>query len=277
MVDEFSIPGIKYLNIDEIQPEEDLGNFIFTDNAPAATILQMFLNKKIRHFVQKSNLDHAKEIALAQKMAKDPNKYFSFPLSAIFGHENPCEESEKKLQGVFFEISSPGDKFSVLAKIENYTKGLTKASSLLYEVLNTADELYTNAIFNAPYMDFKNENQGIERDFRNVMVDSNKRPQMFAGHDGSRMVLGCKDQFGTLNVEKLLARIKKCYESDLANVINYSSGGAGIGAFMIFESAASVYIGVKQGIQTLVCCSFAYKLSSVSRSQLPKNLHIYTE
>ncbi len=277
MPDEFDVPGIKCLNIDEIHPEENLGDFIFTDNASAQTILQMCLNKKIRHFVQKSNLAHAQEIALAQKMAKDPDKYFSFPLSAIFGQENPDEASEKKLQGVFFDINNPTDKFNVLAQIENYIKGLTKASSLLYEVLNTADELFTNAIYNAPYMDFNNENPGVERDFRNVRIDSSKRPYMFVGNDGARIVLGCKDQFGTLNVERLLARIKKCYDSDLSNVINYSSGGAGIGAFMIFESAASVYIGVKQGIQTLVCCSFAYKLSSASRSQLPKNLHIYTE
>jgi hypothetical protein len=267
--------GVKYLEIDQISPEQDLGDFIFTDNASNLTVLQMCLNKNIKHFVQKSNVDHVKEISLSQNMGSDPNSFLLFPLSTIFGQTSPSEETEKKLRHVFFEVCNPNEKYSLLGKIESYVKSLTKASSLQYEVLNASDELFTNAIYNAPFVDQGNDG-GVERDVRKVTVESDKRPYFFAGHDQDRIVIGCSDKFGSLNIEKLLARIKVCYENDLASVINYSTGGAGIGAFMIFESSASVYIGVKQGVQTLVCCSFAYKLNSVSRRQLPKNLHIYS-
>lgn len=276
MSDDIGISGIKYSKIDEIKPEENSDNLIFTDNAPTLSLIKICLNNKTKHIVQRSNIDPPKEISVAQNMENDPDKYFSFPLSTIFGNPNPTAETESALRQLFFEVSNSSDKYALMSTLERYVKGLTKASSLLYEVLNTADELYTNAIYNAPFVDYANDSNGAERDFNSVHVADNKRPYFFAGHDGSRIVLGCNDQFGTLNVQKLLSKIKKCYENDLSAVINYSSGGAGIGAFMIFESSASVYIAVRQGIQTLICCSFAYKLNSVSRTQLPKNLHIYS-
>lgn len=272
-----SLPGrIKCLDINDIQPEEELGSLLFTDNASTVAILQMCIDKKIRHIVQRSNIDHNKEIQLSQNMDSDPSCYFSFPLSTIFGIENPTAASEGEIRKYYFEVSNASEKNLILENIENYVKGLTKASSLLYEVMNTVDELFTNAIYNAPFVDKANERGGADRVLQNIKIDENKKPSIFAGHDHERIVVGCYDQFGSLNIEKLLSRIKGCYENELSSVINYDSGGAGIGTFMILESSASLYIGVQQGVKTLVCCSFAYKLNSVMRKQIPKNLHIYS-
>lgn len=266
----------EFMELNQISPEKDLEKFLFTDNAPTLAILDMFLNQKLHHVVQRSNLEHDKEILVSLDMDRDPNCFFTHPISTILRIENPNDETEKKLRKISFEVVNSDDKNKLLEDVANYVRGLTKANSLINEVLNTADELYTNAIYNAPYVDYSNDKSGAERDLKNIKIVEDKRPHVFIGHDSDRIVLGCSDKFGMLNIRKLLERVKKCYENELSKVINYENGGAGIGAFMIFESSASVYIGVKQGIQTQICCSFAYKLSSVSRSQLPKNIHIYS-
>ena len=73
---------------------------------------------------------------------------------------------------------------------------------------------------------------------------------------------------------KLFKKIKSCYDTSVAANMNMSGGGgAGIGSFMVFNSAASYYAMVEAGQCTLVCCSVPLKMSSKARALLPKNLH----
>jgi hypothetical protein len=83
-----------------------------------------------------------------------------------------------------------------------------------------------------------------------------------------------KDQYGTLNIEKLIERIKLCYIHNPKSQINFGPGGSGIGTFMIFDSCTSLYVAVQRGICTTVCCTFATKLSARKRNQIPKNIHL---
>lgn len=266
---------IKFKELSEIELDKHLGEVIFTDNAQTTTVLDYCLNKKINHFVQKSNILHNKEISVSESMNTDPNLFSNFPLSVIHGERNPTPQTEKLLKKVSFEVENVLDKIKLLSEIEGLVSGVTKSTSLMHDILNTVDELFTNAVYNAPYVNFDNEKSGIDRNFENAVFETNKKPYLFAGYDQERIIVGCKDQYGSLNIEKLLSRIKNCYESNISRVINYGSGGAGIGAYLIFESSCSLYLNVNKGKHTLICCSFAYKLNATSRSQIPKNLHIY--
>ncbi len=266
---------IKFKELSEIELDNHLGEVIFTDHAQTTTVLDYCLNKKINHFVQKSNILHNHEISVSESMNSDPDLFLNFPLSVILGEKKPTQNSENSLKEVSFEVENVLDKIKLLSEIETFVSGVTKSTSVLHDILNSVDELFTNAVYNAPYVSFDNEKSGIDRNFENAVIDCNKKPYVFAGFDQERIIIGCKDQYGTLNIEKLLSRIKNCYESNIARVINYGTGGAGIGAYLIFESSCSLYLNVSKGKHTLICCSFAYKLNATSRSQIPKNLHIY--
>ncbi len=266
---------IKFKELSEIELDKHLGEVIFTDHAQTTTVLDYCLNRKINHFVQKSNILHNKEISVSESMNTDPDLFFNYPLSVIHGEKNPTKASENFLKKVSFEVENVLDKVKLLSEIEGFIGGVTKSTSLLHDILNTVDELFTNAVYNAPYVSFDNEESGIDRDFEKAVIDTNKKPYIFAGYDQERIIIGCKDLYGSLNVEKLLSRIKSCYDSNISKVINYGTGGAGIGAYLIFASSCSLYLNVSKGKHTLICCSFAYKLNATSRSQIPKNLHIY--
>jgi hypothetical protein len=84
-------------------------------------------------------------------------------------------------------------------------------------------------------------------------------PIFFLSDDFERIVIGCCDRYGSLKIPALLNRVKLCYENSIADMINYSAGGAGIGTYIVLEKVTSFYVGVQTGVSTLVCCAFPLK------------------
>ena len=142
------------------------------------------------------------------------------------------------------------------------------------DILLCSDEVITNSIYNAPFVDQHNNFSGPTRDFSKVQIDPDKKARFFIGADPDRVIIGCRDQYGTLNPDKLIDRIKRCYESNPGEVMNFGQGGAGIGSFLIFDSCVSMYIAVDAGQSTTICCAFPLGLSATKRSLVPKNLHV---
>lgn len=267
--------NVKFVASNELALDDEIYDIVFTDNLNTVTLLNYCIEKKINHFVQKSNLNYVSEISVSETMLHNKDCFFNFPLSVIHGVENPNLETEKQLQMVSFHISSATEKSSLLKILENYILSISGSTALMGDVLRSADELFTNAVYNAPFVPLDNSQSGIERNIEKVIIESDKKPHFFASHDEQRLVIGCTDNYGSLNIEALLVRIKRCYEANLSEVINYGSGGARIGAYLVFESSCSMYISVKKGHQTLICCSFPYKMNSNKRSRIPKNLHVF--
>lgn len=272
---EESLKVVKFIECSELNFEEEIGEIVFTDNLNTISLLDYCISKKINHIVQRSNLNYAAEILVSEKMLRSKDLIFKYPLSVIHGEDSPDLTTEEKLLKISYHISSAVEKSSLLNHLKNYISDISKSSTLLDDILNTADELFTNAIYNAPYVTFDNSKSGIDRNFKKAVIEKDKQPYFFAGHDHERVVIGCADHYGSLNIENLLMRIKRCYEDNLSNVINYGTGGAGIGAYLIFESSCSLYLSVKKGERTTICCSFPYMMSSNKRSRIPKNLHIF--
>lgn len=265
-----------YMYVDD--PNGDCVDFkselLYTDRLSNSGLLDLCLNKKIHHIVQKSNLDTSRELRVSSDLIEQPEKFFQFPFSIINNVERPCEDSENRLRQLKFSPEKASDKDSLLRIIEDYVIEITKSKTLLGDVLNTADELFTNAIYNAPFVNQENSHSGIERDFENVEINPLKRPVVYLGHDHEKIDIGCSDYYGSLNITSMLKRLRRCVGSNLAEMINYGKGGAGIGSYLIFESSCVMYLAVQKSRQTTICCSFPYKLSSKERSVLPKNIHI---
>ena len=266
---------IKFRKPEDIRSDEIIGKVLFTDNLNTKSILDFCLEKKIDHVVQMSNLDHTHELEVALKISQNPTEYFDFPLSTlILCPEKGNLEKEFELRKVYFEIERPDQKEEMLSKMEAYLKDNTNSKSLISDILSVADELFTNAIFNAPFVDLESNQFPIDRKISEVSVNKEKRPYLFISNDFERIILGCCDHYGSLNVPRLLGRVRKCYETGVAEMINYSIGGAGVGSYLILEKSTSVYLGVQKGKRTTICCAFPLIHNSVKRAQMPKNLHL---
>ena len=274
---------IPSLEIFELTTADDPSNLnttapiVVCDSLGSEYVLSLFSRSKIQHIIQKSNLNHQSEIQISATMLQSPDQFRQFPLSTILGVHNPTSDSEAQLAEVNHQLSHPDEKSLVLDQIEKWVAESNHQRSIANDVRLIADELISNSIFNAPYVDFENSFSGPTRDKNKISIDPAKKPRVFIGRDHDRLIVGCQDFYGTLNVNRVIERIRICYESNPGQVMNFGTGGAGIGSFMVFDSCSSLYIAVEVGVSTTICCALPLKMSAVRRKKIPKNLHISSE
>ncbi len=269
--------NIKILNLKDLAAlngEISQSKIIMCDHISSHQVLALYADNDIQHVIQQSNSDTASEVKLSTTMMTNPAQFIQYPLSMILGEQAPTKETELALSGVSMFLDTPEDKNKALNSLDQFLVKYTNSSSLSYDVRLASDELITNSIYNAPYIDSENKNLNPTRDQNKISIDPNYRPYFYAGCDGEQIVVGCKDFYGRLDVQKFINRIKTCYESNPGKMINYGEGGAGIGSFMVFDYCTRLYIVVDPGRLTSISCVFPLKLSAKARYDLPKNLHI---
>ncbi len=269
--------NIKFFELKELseiplKPADE--RIILCDKLNSVQVLSLCLNKTADHIVQKSNIFIQEELRFSASVLKSPEIFIKFPLSVIMGEENPTIKTESEVAELSIFLTVPTEKETVLEELENYVAQYCKRSSIVADIRTVGDEMLSNCLFNAPYVNAENTNSNVERNYDSISIDPTKKPQVFAGHDDSRVIIGCRDMYGQLNVHKLIERIRLCYVKNPGKMINFESGGAGIGSFMIFDSCMSFYLAVDPGKSTTLCCSFPTGMSAKQRDEVPKNVHI---
>jgi hypothetical protein len=265
---------IELQDVSSISPDDQPGAIVISDNLPSLNVLSLHIQNNVQHVVQKSNFKSGEELEVSKLMMNDPSCFIDFPLSSILGEQKPSRDTEKKFTDVSIVLENVLQKKLVLQEIESYLKSFTNSRSFITDVLTAADEIITNSVYNAPYIQVNAAETGPDRDFTKVKIDPSKKPYIFMGKDNDRLIVGCRDLYGTLNTQHLISRIRTCYERNPGEAINFGPGGAGIGSFLIFDSCISLYVAVDSGVSTTICCSFPLKISATRRSQIPKNLHV---
>ena len=239
--------------------------------------LKFILKKGVTQFVHvgPDALAVNQELNAAAHMLLHHDQFLAHPVASILDPQNVSAVRDKEL--TFFEekFAKAGDKGKLVSQISDHLKGIVRSQSLIHEILGVADELITNAIFNAPFVDRTNNSSGIGRKESDVKMSNGKEGRLFLGQDGQRLVIGAHDPYGTLNLLRLFQRILDCYTSGVAQNINMGQGGAGIGSFMVFNACSSYFAAVKGGHLTVVCCILPLTLSGRKRAVLPKNIHYF--
>lgn len=269
---------VEVVDLDQIQDQgADYSKVIgVSSQMDSTTLLDMILQSNLGHICQTNNSGFDRELNVAALMITDPNSFLSWPIASIIDPQNVDESRERKLKIFDRPFSKAREKSNVLDELVDCLEGVTKSQSLISDLRGVADELYTNAVFNAPFVNPTNHsNPGIDRNDLSIEITNGAEARLFTGISDDHLILGCQDPFGSLSVKKLLRRIRECYDRGLADTMNMGSGGAGIGSFMVYNASVSYYVAVVKGQSTTVCCSVPYKMSSRKRSQLPKNLHFF--
>lgn len=265
---------LEVCSIDELKSTAPLPPAIIGDKLPNLILLEICGQKGVKHVIQKSNLKPDSETALAHFMLENPRDFVRDPIGSILGQLQTVTEAEEIREKFYEEIKSPLEKFDVIKNLQTFAKKFKNPSSVVYDIALVADELISNALYNAPYVDAGNTRSGPDRNPQNIAVDPQKRPEIFAGCDGTRIVVGVRDHYGMLNTTQFIDRIRACYEQNPRERISYKEGGAGIGSFMIFDSCASMYVAVERETATVICCSFPIGMGAHKRHSIPKNLHL---
>ena len=95
------------------------------------------------------------------------------------GFNNPDQASESSLAEYSFQMSDVDQKTEYLDHLESYVRLHATPKSMSLDVRAMADEVITNSVFNAPFVDMENSFSGPTRDKGKVMIDPNKKPYCF--------------------------------------------------------------------------------------------------
>jgi hypothetical protein len=131
--------------------------------------------------------------------------------------------------------------------------GMSRRASAM--TADASHELLMNAMFDAPVDGAGRPKYAADRAAQ-ITLAENEVPTLRLTVDGSHLALDISDSFGRLVRPKLFGGILRGRTGTVAShasaVLDVSHGGAGLGLFNLFNSAAILRIEVTPGRQTLV-------------------------
>lgn len=221
-------------------------------------LLQLAYTTRVENIIQPEVMSAESEIQCSATLIKDPRSFLNDPGKAILGAE--CQKTFAQ------KFTSSKEKQDYLKAIRAAVFNIPQGRSVVDAVVAIADELFTNAIYNAP------TGHGASRKSA-VVLDAPNFGEIFVNHNDEYLVIGCRDTYGSLVLEAVLFNLYDIYQRGIASSIRPGTGGAGIGFRMMFGHCVSSYIVVDPARETLVC--FALQLGSHGkRRQVPfKNIH----
>lgn len=258
----------KALLLKDVAPETVIVDRILVcDQISDGEVLRLATDRNASQIIQEKSPEWENEMKSSGVMIDTPLSFLDFPLCTILTPDNVNAENEKKLRISETIFSKSSEKANILAQVEATLKAIHCPKSFITDLQIVADELVTNAIYNAAFADTEiivNRQKSVDvcRDCRLVI----------GMHDG-RLVMACEDQFGSLDINKLLGQVRRCVEEGVAGALNWGDGGAGIGSYMVFLSSISMYYGVHDKQKTIVACVFPLGRAARTRHKIAKCIH----
>ena len=146
-------------------------------------------------------------------------------------------------------ISGSADKESILRDLDGYAGAIGINQRLATHVVGVADELISNAVYNAPRNELGQPSYAhYSRDVP-VALEINQRPEIRYCCDGVRLGISVTDPFGSLAVETILDYMSKCFRAE-QDQIDEKHGGAGLGLYEVFNWVSSFIINIEPGVRT---------------------------
>lgn len=112
-----------------------------------------------------------------------------------------------------------------------------------------ADELVTNAIFNAPVGPTGEALYASRDRTEEVVLESGQEIVVTLGSDGKNLGLSVSDPFGSLRPRTVVDYLAKCFRKG-ADQVDEKLGGAGLGFYCVFSALSHFAINIDPGRRT---------------------------
>jgi hypothetical protein len=183
---------------------------------------------------------------LSLQIRENPEKFFKRPEQFIIDLD--CEQ-RASFREHFFKSNKKHEFFERLDAFLRSAK-YRRVRDDLYLV---ADELYTN--------------------FTRTAQRDKEEMQFMVESDRNRIMVACRDPFGTLDPNVMLKNIQSCYVKGVKKSIRiHGSGGAGIGSYLMYNVSEGMIIAVEPGVQTLVLLWMPKMSHHEDRIEMKKDL-----
>ena len=238
-------------------------NFV-VQNLPADEVIGLIVAKGATSIIQENSPDFELEKQFVKTIEQNASSFFSDPLKTILG--------ASLIDQTQINFKESVQKSETIEKVKAWLSGVKGAKRLDDAIYLIVDELFTNAIYNAlPF--FVGLNDGLDRREKVDLTDR-KTCKLFVGYNERRLILGCSDSFGSLNIVKLITQLHSTYLKGIAGSIKYGAGGAGVGSRLMFDSCINFYIGVREHEQTTVALGLPIGPNARGIDTSFKNIHL---
>lgn len=224
------------------------------------------------HIVQKNRSDFAEELLASSLMVLRPQAFLNNPVPFFlseFAADSLTQDPDRHL---ILRITKQSEKATVMEWLGVFLDRSPETMAVRDLCLQSADELISNALFNAPVRPsgrraFKDLPRNSE-----IELPPNRAITVFGCFADQRLVVGCQDPFGSLTKDVLLGHLRDLFR-DQKSTMKYSSGGAGLGFRHLVENSANFYCLVQKGKSTLVACGFTLKGLKANMT-IAKHMHL---
>jgi len=172
------------------------------------------------------------------------------------------------------EIRDSRLKQDYIAEVASYAQTLGCNERMVELVETVADELITNAIYNAPRSSDGEPKYAAPPRREPVELADDEVGQLAFACDGDYIAIAQIDPFGALTQDTVVSYLNRCLVKG-PEQISEASGGAGIGLYRVFQSLSKFIINVDPGKRTEVICLLDLRLTMKRFRQAAKSFHIF--
>lgn len=141
-------------------------------------------------------------------------------------------------------VKSSSDKDSVLSSCQSLADAIGLSARKADLLLTVADELTTNALYDAPVDALSRaRNASLPRSER-VELAPTEEICVTVASDGRRIGISVEDPFGSLRPETVVDYLAKCFRRG-NDQIDRKEGGAGLGLFYAFNSLSHFVVNIE--------------------------------
>jgi len=243
---------------------------LIVENAKLGALIDL-AHLGFNHIVQKTREDFPQELLAASLMLVKPESFVRNPIPFFMSGFATSKLLKDPDRHLILRFNKAGDKSTLIDWVGAFLERQSDSNAIRDLCLQAADEMITNALFNAPVvLKKKRPFKDLDRT-SDITIPSSLSAKLFICFGNGRIVLGCQDHYGSLKKDDVLGRLGEVL-NERDNNFKIGSGGAGFGMRNLVHGAANFYTLVKPGKWTLIACGYRLK-GLKSNMTAAKHLH----
>ena len=214
-----------------------------------------FLLKGYEHVLYSSRKDFGAQLFASCLMSKRPDTFTENPIPYFFHGFSPLIEDANRETNFIRHFDRSEEKPFLINELGQFFKQDRALRNIEDICLQAADEMISNALYNAPVgTTGERLYQTVPRDV-DVSLPRGKKAKLFSCFTSQKVVIGCEDLFGSLDRPTILNRLVEIYANKQVSPI-MCTAGAGMGLKFMIENCANFYMFGENKKRSIVACTF---------------------
>jgi hypothetical protein len=170
------------------------------------------------------------------------------------------------------------DRDAVTGELARIAERAGAGGRLISRISEVGHELVMNAMYDAPVNHYGEPRYAHDRRAA-IALDDHELPTVRLATDGTLLAIGVTDPFGRLTRAHVLDGLHRgqaaSTTADPGHILDTSRGGAGLGMWKIYSSAAATIVEVVAGHATTVIAVFDLDVGPREARVMPPSLHLF--